>query len=277
MKKSLILLILSVILVCCTNKETNTTNIQKDTVAAEPKQVMKQDSLKKDARKIGPEKSQEQLKIEAGLNNIKDQEDNSMLGCWVGSFGQTKINVFIASIEGSEISGHSVCAGNFRAISGEIKEKSKDVYTAEMKEPGDNKYDGKFQFTIDKNNKILEGSWTPFDTKATSSKKYSLSKKVFKYNPNAGNYPEGSTKLLDEEYVSNFRTEDLKMMRNEIYARHGYSFKNKEIRKIFDQYDWYFPVCVDVRDYLTDTEVKNIDLIYKYEKYYEESYDDYGR
>jgi len=67
------------------------------------------------------------------------------------------------------------------------------------------------------------------------------------------------------------------VMRNEIYARHGYSFKNKNIRAVFDTASWYVPMGIDIRENLSDMEAANIDLIYNYEKYYAESYDDYGR
>ena len=66
-------------------------------------------------------------------------------------------------------------------------------------------------------------------------------------------------------------------MRNEIYARHGYSFKDKAMRQVFDTVSWYMPMGIDIRDDLTDIEVQNIDLIYLYESYQEENYDDYGR
>jgi hypothetical protein len=66
-------------------------------------------------------------------------------------------------------------------------------------------------------------------------------------------------------------------MRNEIYARHGYSFKMKEVRRYFDQQDWYMPISTDVRTQLSTVEVKNEKIIKNFEKYAEESYDDYGR
>jgi hypothetical protein len=83
--------------------------------------------------------------------------------------------------------------------------------------------------------------------------------------------------LLTEEDVADMDIQDFKIMRNEIYARHGYSFKDKELRAYFDQQEWYIPMCIDVREELTETEAQNIDLIYQYEEYYKQSYDDYGR
>jgi hypothetical protein len=123
----------------------------------------------------------------------------------------------------------------------------------------------------------LTGTWTPFKASSTSAKNYSLKRTNYIYKSDAGIYPKTSTTLLTEEDVANMDAQDLKIMRNEIYARHGYSFKDKELRTYFDQQEWYMPMAIDVREELTETEVKNIDLIYQYEEYFKQSYDDYGR
>jgi hypothetical protein len=123
----------------------------------------------------------------------------------------------------------------------------------------------------------MEGSWAPFKKGAATSKKFTLTKKAFEYNTDAGIYPQASSELLGEADVENMLEEELEVMRNEIYARHGYSFKDKEMRARFDSTSWYIPMGVDIREQLTDIEVHNIDLIYRYEEYYEENYDSYGR
>ena len=56
-----------------------------------------------------------------------------------------------------------------------------------------------------------------------------------------------------------------------------YSFNDKDMRARFDSTSWYIPMGVDIREKLTDIEVQNIDLIYRYEEYYAENYDSYGR
>ena len=66
--------------------------------------------------------------------------------------------------------------------------------------------------------------------------------------------------------------------RNSIYARHGYSFKNRKMRYFFDNYiDWYMPVNTDIRNSLTDIEKRNIELLKRYEEHAENYYDEYGR
>ena len=82
---------------------------------------------------------------------------------------------------------------------------------------------------------------------------------------------------MTEADVENHTAEELEIMRNEIYARHGYTFKNKEMRHFFEAQDWYVPIGVDIRSQLTNDEVENIALIYRYEEYYKVNYDDYGR
>ncbi len=84
-------------------------------------------------------------------------------------------------------------------------------------------------------------------------------------------------RLLTSDDVNNLYKDDLRYMRNEIYARHGYSFKLKEVREWFDNEDWYMPVSTDVRKKLTAIEMKNEKLIKHFEKYAEDNYDDYGR
>jgi len=92
-----------------------------------------------------------------------------------------------------------------------------------------------------------------------------------------GTYPQASKRLLKEEDVENLLKPDLEVMRNEIFARHGYCFKKKDLREMFEDKDWYIPNTVNVKKDLTEIEKKNIVLIKKYEKYAEEYGDDFGR
>jgi hypothetical protein len=49
------------------------------------------------------------------------------------------------------------------------------------------------------------------------------------------------------------------------------------VREWFDGQDWYMPISTDVRKKLTAIEIKNEKLIKQFEKYADESYDDFGR
>lgn len=86
-----------------------------------------------------------------------------------------------------------------------------------------------------------------------------------------------STKLLTEEDVKNLKKLELEILRNTIFARHGYTFKKKSYRQFFDPVDWYIPVSEDVSDKLTTIEKKNITLLERFEKYAEDNYDSFGR
>jgi hypothetical protein len=231
--------------------------------------------LANDPRKIGPEKSTDQLIIEENIYSINSSE-NPLYGYWVGAFGKNKINIAIAKIEGDSVFGHSVCAGNFRAIKGKIESTGENLYKAVMREPGDDQYDGEFLFVVDVAKQELSGSWKPYK-KTVGAKTYVLTKTEFTYDASLGDHPEASSTYLEVPDVENLLPEEIEMIRNEIYARHGYSFTNIKIRRIFDEKDWYIPMAIDIRDQLTEIEAHNIDLLLNYEEYQEEYYNDYGR
>lgn len=86
-----------------------------------------------------------------------------------------------------------------------------------------------------------------------------------------------SNTLLAKTDVENLKKSDLRILRNAIFARHGYSFKTRVLRVFFDAQDWYVPISTDVKDKLTLLEKKNIDLLLKYEQNAEEYYDYFGR
>lgn len=71
---------------------------------------------------------------------------------------------------------------------------------------------------------------------------------------------------------------DMEILRNSIYARHGYSFKTRKMRYVFDTYvDWYIPMSTDVSKELTPLEQENIALLKRYEQHAETYYDTFGR
>jgi len=81
----------------------------------------------------------------------------------------------------------------------------------------------------------------------------------------AGMFPEGSQRYLsyvDIEYLS---SRDLKIMRNEIFARHGYIFKTSDMIQHFSEQSWYRPLNNDVTAYLSKIEKENVNFIKQYE------------
>ena len=86
-----------------------------------------------------------------------------------------------------------------------------------------------------------------------------------------------SNKLLQKQDVENLKRGDLFIIRNTIYARHGYSFRNRPLRVFFDQQPWYIPVHNDIKKDLTAIEKENIKLLMRYEKNAKAYYDTFGR
>lgn len=203
-----------------------------------------------------------------------NQETAKLTGTYTGEFGKSKITVCLEKLVGSTVIGYSVVAGNERAFSGSYKEKE-GVLEVVAREPGDDEADGEFNFTVNPTDKRLAGTWKQFKKKRAVE--FDLAKRDFKYDPKAGDYPETSTKILKEADVENIAAKELRVMRNEIYARHGYSFKLDDMRKHFDPLDWYMPMTTEVSSQLTDIEEKNAALIKRYEDYGKKYYDVFGR
>lgn len=282
---------------------------------------------KEDPIKVSAEYLQEPMLITSARVVMNDED---LYGYWVGDFQPdfkilgdeyqqnmigdevNKINISIDSFAGDEVFGHSVVAGLRRPFVG-TKKKQDSLYSFEVKEPGDNKYDGVFLFSINKGDSVLKGTWTAYKTIKTSFRTFEVKKQFFQYNPDQVleyTYRDYSkTKSIkaydeeDEEYLEDgmlsstqkifdynpskvILTEselreltkgDLIILRNSIYAKHGYSFKKLSLRNYFDDMDWYMPVFVDIKSYLTEIEKTNIKNMLKHEKYAEEYYDVFGR
>lgn len=263
------------------------------------------------------------------------KEDTEVLtflyGNWVGDFTASeyqedkteedfvfinKINIVIKRIQGNNVTGQNIVAGNSRPIAGTIRNKNDESHFV-MKETGDDKNDGVFRFTI--KNDTLSGEWTSNNKKAIVTKRtFKLVKQNFEYKPEVMlpdddvyydsysmkidsamieidgeeemQYSEiyraasdiiykinSSTTKLSEADVKNLKKLELEILRNTIFARHGYTFKKKSYRQFFDPVDWYIPVSEDVSKELTSIEKENIKLLERFEKYAEDNYDSFGR
>lgn len=86
-----------------------------------------------------------------------------------------------------------------------------------------------------------------------------------------------STTKLKESQLKNLKKLDLEILRNTIFARHGYAFKSSAVRQFFDFVYWYVPISENVDDQLTETEKQNIVLLKRFEKYATDNYDSFGR
>ncbi len=78
-------------------------------------------------------------------------------------------------------------------------------------------------------------------------------------------FPQASERLLSPEDLLGLSKSDLKIMRNEIYARYGYIFKTPDMKSYFAEQPWYTAKYEDVSQRLSSIENQNISLIKKYE------------
>lgn len=281
-------------------------------------------SCSKDTKESAAEKISEGTEVsnkvtgENTKTKVSTNSDHKIMGYYTGDFValeyddskeytyRNKITISIDSLSKDTLYGHSVVAGNDRPFKGLFVE-TKDGYSAVVNEPGDDKYDGTFSFSIHPATEIIKGTWTSFNKDAFVTKReYEVVKREFSYNkdneiPSDKNwntlyeqdpqFPDkletltgkiseinASNKLLQKSDIDNLYKGDLEVIRNSIYARHGYSFKNRKMRYFFDNHiEWYMPVSTDVRSNLTETELKNIDLLKRFEEHAAKYYDEYGR
>jgi hypothetical protein len=275
--------------------------------------------------------SHTKIPVPIATDNLVIKDTKDLTGYWVGLFEPdtsvnplaagdrdvwnyaNKINISIDKIDGDQVKGHSVVAGNFRPFTGTV-EKEGPVYQFYAQEPGDDKYDGIFKFSISTGDSVLNGTWKANGNVKIRQRKYGLTKKLFHYDPtwqleerrfvdwekkkkvtfkddDGTEYTDtsylmtspdiekynASTDLLTKDDAANLKKADIFILRNSIFARHGYSFKKQPLRVYFDQQDWYVPISTDVRADLTPIEKKNLTLLLRYEKHAKEYYDVFGR
>jgi hypothetical protein len=82
-----------------------------------------------------------------------------------------------------------------------------------------------------------------------------------------GRWPGTSVYLIRPDDLLDLSTEDLRLMRNEIYARHGYVFNDPYLQGYFSGQPWYLPKGSDsqVEAELNPIEKRNIDIIHSRE------------
>lgn len=184
---------------------------------------------------------------------------------------------------------HSVAAGNQRAITGTWEQIDTGLHMT-GNEPGDEPNDGSFDMTLTAQG--LNGTWTP-KTGSAMPKAFTLVRTKFEYDPKVAQRASEKEDYIDlgvadfdknpsidklkSKDVENLTQPHIRIIRNLIFARHGYSFKGKDLRLTFEGYNWYLPVSNDVKDQLTDIEKANIALLNRYEKYADKHYDEFGR
>ena len=81
-----------------------------------------------------------------------------------------------------------------------------------------------------------------------------------------GEFPEGSARVLTEKDLKFLSEWGLKVILNEIYARHGMRFTDSDLQNHFNHQGWYKGNADDVSSKLSPTERRNVAFIkaYKY-------------
>jgi tetratricopeptide (TPR) repeat protein len=92
---------------------------------------------------------------------------------------------------------------------------------------------------------------------------------------NDNRWPWTSQRLVTKEDIRNLSSQDLVLMRNEIYARHGWVFNRKDLREYFNKQAWYHPKGLlsnraDANRLaaaeMSPLERQNVQIILRYEK-----------
>ena len=114
-----------------------------------------------------------------------------------------------------------------------------DVYYSKYDENGANWNKGAKMASLRK------ASWTENGDDSNAKCKYSFA----------------SEEILMSGVLNLFSAKELKIMRNEIFARHGYIFKSTDMQNYFAMQKWYKPTSADVTKELTPIERVNVSLI----------------
>lgn len=224
---------------------------------------------------------------------------------------EDKINISIQHIEENRVDGISIIAGTARPLKGTIQETA-NGFDIILVEPGREQYDGTYHLFLDSRTSMIRGTWLAYKDIVLKERNLSLKKRFFSYNPMRsmqrvnmrndnplfryikmrseyfGLYDaiEGPsqqvydinpcTRIINSYQAESLSGNDLMLLRNIIFAKHGYAFKKRPLRIYFESQPWYIPVSTNVKNELTYIEKENIKTILRYEKY-NEYQSDYSR
>jgi hypothetical protein len=225
---------------------------------------------------------------------------------------EDKITIAIESIKNNNVKGFTVVAGLTNKFTG-ILQDNVDNFVLQIKQTGKEIGIGEFFLSIDKNQDYLQGEWTSLNQIEIPKRTCRLEKRVFTYDPNVvfsptrkdmtdsllstfvaqpDDYSEiydaismpseliftanPSKVKLSEDDVSGLSIGSLILLRNTIFARHGYAFKKRPLRIFFEDQDWYIPISSNPKQGLTPVEKYNIKMLERYEKNYRE-YENFAR
>ena len=191
---------------------------------------------------------------------------------WTGLYNdEQKISLFLQQ-KGNQVTGYSLLNGKQTSFKGSIQPNGSS-YRITLNEAGQGAAVGKFILDYKGNGSAIEAQWLP-GSKTVKPKFFSLDAQQCKYAKDNGEFPDASRKLLKDADLQ-VALGQLQYMRNEIYARHGYAFQNKNWASTFSQYEWYMPCHTNVDTRLTQIEKENVKRIKMVEPYAKDI--DWGR
>ena len=88
---------------------------------------------------------------------------------------------------------------------------------------------------------------------------------------NQGRWQFTNQKIIMERHLFRYSKSLLRLMRNEIYARHGYKFASADLTEYFSKTSWYHPVTDNSKITLSPLELLNVKIIKKVEENFEDT------
>ncbi len=89
---------------------------------------------------------------------------------------------------------------------------------------------------------------------------------IKEYNLPSAYLKNTDSELLTEAFLKDTEIGQIKLIRDEIYARHGFVFEDRETQKYFEDKTWYVKNPNYTDELLNEVEKKNLDLIGKFLK-----------
>lgn len=92
---------------------------------------------------------------------------------------------------------------------------------------------------------------------------YEKGKLLFTLRPNTTKrrWPSLSTTLLTRGMLTDMSKQELRLMRNEIFAAHGYKFSSDDLKAYFKEQKWYRPIGNNAAMKLNEIETLNVSLL----------------
>ncbi|RPI15472.1 MAG: YARHG domain-containing protein [Ignavibacteriae bacterium] len=221
--------------------------------------------------KNGDEKTTVEIKsstTNSGQTKTSGNYKFNIEGKYTGNINGSSWDLYISGYDGKNFRGYNTIYWPGKVVSanftGNYDQSTGVISMFEESGKGAGRFDG--QFSTD--GKTMSGDWHRYSDNGSYS--WYLTKSEGSYSQDRststpGKYPEATDRLLASDDVRNLSKWELKIMRNEIFARHGYIFKTDDMRDYFNRQSWYSGTYDNVESMLSSTEKSNIELIKRYE------------